>query len=175
MISYAAASSLVGVPLTPRSRLRAVRAHDEADQLVDVGLGRGLDERADIGVWLYALEFGNRSHHGVRLDEVKAGNARDEVGDIGICRLQHNLFRCADLYDDAVLHDRDTVADADGLVEVVRDKHRGLAEFLCQLPELVLQLPADEGIECAERLVHQNDLGVGSDGARQSDALLHSP
>ena len=49
-----------------------------------------------------------------------------------------------------------------------------LPSVLRQLPELVLQLAADQRIERAERLVHQNDLRVGGERAGQSDALLHA-
>ena len=101
-------------------------------------------------------------------------DAGDELGDIGVGRVEHDLLGRADLDDDPVLHDRDAVADADRLVEVVGDEDRGLAEVLGQLAELVLQLAADQRVERAERLVHQDDLRVGGQRTGQPDALLHA-
>ena len=42
------------------------------------------------------------------------------------------------------------------------------------LQQLVLQLLAGHGVERAERLVHQHDLGVVGEHARDRDALLHA-
>ena len=66
------------------------------------------------------------------------------------------------------------VSEADRLVEVVGDEDRGLPHHLGELEELVLKLAADQRVERRERLVHQQDLGVGGHGARQSDALAHA-
>ena len=41
--------------------------------------------------------------------------------------------------------------------------------------KLVLQLAANQRIERREGLIHQQDVGVGGEGARQTDALLHAP
>ena len=44
----------------------------------------------------------------------------------------------------------------------------------CSIEELVLQLVADQRIERRERLVHEQDVGVGGEGAGEADALLHA-
>ena len=80
---------------------------------------------------------------------MEARDAGDELGDIGIGRVQDDLLGGADLDDDAVLHDGDAVADADRLVEVVGDEDGRLAEVLGELAELVLQLAADQRVERA--------------------------
>jgi hypothetical protein len=43
-----------------------------------------------------------------------------------------------------------------------------------ELPELHLQAPARNGIECAERLVHKQGAWARGDGARDPDPLLLS-
>ena len=72
------------------------------------------------------------------------------------------------------LHDGDAVAELQRLVEVVADEDDGLVELLLEIEKLVLELVADQRIERRERLVHEQDVGVGGEGARQADALLHA-
>ena len=120
------------------------------------------------------VEIRDRQHNRVGLDEVQPRDAGDELGDIRVGRVEDDLLRRADLDDHAVLHDRDAVADADRLIEVVGDENGGLAEVLGQLAELVLQLAADQRVERAERLIHQDDFGIGGQRAGEADALLHA-
>jgi len=51
---------------------------------------------------------------------------------------------------------------------------RGLAHGLGQVQELVLQAAADQRVQRRERLVHQQDVGIGGERAGQADALLHA-
>ena len=88
--------------------------------------------------------------------------------------MHDDFLRRTDLHHTAVAHDRDAVADADGLVEIVRDEDGGFLEDLGEAQELVLKLAADERVERAEKArpsaVH---VRVGGKGPRQPDALLH--
>ena len=43
-----------------------------------------------------------------------------------------------------------------------------------QLDELLLHLAADQRVERGERLVHEQHVGVGGEGAGEADALLHA-
>ena len=86
----------------------------------------------------------------------------------------HDRLRRAGLDDPAALHDRDRVADLERLVEIVADEDDGLVQPLLQLEQIVLQLVADQRVEGGERLVHQQDVGVGGEGAGEPDALLHA-
>ncbi|GMA25139.1 hypothetical protein GCM10025864_28980 [Luteimicrobium album] len=61
-----------------------------------------------------------------------------------------------------------------GLVEVVRDEDDRLAERALQLDELLLHLAADQRVQRRERLVHEQDVGVGGERAGQADALAHA-
>src|SRR3990167_10543811 len=93
---------------------------------------------------------------------------------IFIRRRMQDLPRRADLDQLAVLEDRNAIADAHGLVEVVGDEHDGLVQGLLQLEQLVLHLGADQRVEGAEGFVHQDDIGVGRQGAGQAHALAHT-
>ena len=44
----------------------------------------------------------------------------------------------------------------------------------CKQQQFVLQFVADQRIERRERLVHQQDVGVGCEGAREAHSLLHA-
>ncbi len=50
----------------------------------------------------------------------------------------------------------------------------GLSDLFLEGEKFVLKLGADEGIERGERLIHQQDIGIGRKGAGEADALLHA-
>ena len=54
------------------------------------------------------------------------------------------------------------------------DEQDGLLQLLLQGEQLVLQVGPDQRIERRERLVHQQDVGVGGEGAGEADTLLHA-
>src|SRR5262249_20076464 len=51
------------------------------------------------------------------------------------------------------------------------DEHHSLAQGLFKLKKFLLQLGAGDGIERSEGLVHEQDLRISSQGARQADSL----
>ena len=67
---------------------------------------------------------------------------------------------------------RDGVTDLDRLVDVVGDEQDRLAELALQPQQLLLQALADDGVDGAERLVHQQHGRVRGERARHADALL---
>jgi hypothetical protein len=97
-----------------------------------------------------------------------------EVGDVIIGRVHDDIFRGADLHHAPITHDGNAVANAHRLVKVVGDEDGGLLELLRQLDELVLQLAADQRVERAERLVHQQHVRVGCQRAGKAHTLLHA-
>ena len=115
-----------------------------------------------------------RLHDGVGAYDLEARDTRDEVRHVAVRRVQHDLLRRSGLHDAAVAHDGDPVTDTDRFVQIVGDEHGGPVHDRGELHELVLQLAAYEGIEGAERLVHQQDLGIDGERTRESDALLHA-
>ncbi len=58
-----------------------------------------------------------------------------------------DVRRGAHLQDAAPLHDGDAVADAHGLVQVVGDEHHRALALGLQAQQLVLHLPANQGIK----------------------------
>jgi hypothetical protein len=72
----------------------------------------------------------------------------------------------------ALFEDDDLVAQQERLVDVVRDEDDGLVEVALQADGLGLQFLADDRVDGAERLVHQQDVGVGGETAGDADALL---
>src|ERR1700722_10156982 len=86
----------------------------------------------------------------------------------------HDVLRAAGLHDAAAFQDRDLVAELERLIQVVTDEQDGALYPRLQRQQFVLQFAADQRIERRERLVHQQDVGVGGERARQADALLHA-
>ena len=82
-----------------------------------------------------------------------------------------DLLRRADLLDDAVLHNDDTVAQSHGLRLVVGHVDKGGVDALAQLDQLCPHLVAELGVQVGQRLVHQQDLRLPDDGAADSHAL----
>ena len=107
-------------------------------------------------------------------EHVRLGDVGDEVPDVLVGRGADDLVGRADLDDLAVAHDQDPVAQLERLGEVVGDEHHRLADLLVQADDLVLHVAADQGVERGERLVEEQDVGVGGQRARQADALLHA-
>ena len=54
------------------------------------------------------------------------------------------------------------------------DEDDGFFHGALQGDEFVLQFGADERVERGKRLVHEQDIGVGDEGAGEADALLHA-
>src|ERR1700733_14527689 len=97
-----------------------------------------------------------------------------ELGDVIVGGALHDVFGRAGLYDAPAFEDRDLIAELQGLIEVVADEQDGPLHARLQRQQLVLKFAADQGIKRRERLIHQQDVGVGRERARQADALLHA-
>src|SRR2546421_2449303 len=74
--------------------------------------------------------------------------------------------------------DDDPARQEHGFLDGVGDDHervhagRGIAP---QVDDLTTQVFRGEGVERAERLVHEKDFGCDGEGAREADPLLHAP
>src|SRR5438309_473350 len=97
-----------------------------------------------------------------------------ELGDIVVGGALDDVPTGAALHDPAALEDRHLVSELQGLVQIVADEQDRFPDALLQDEEFVLQLPADQGIERGERLIHEQDIRIGGQGACQSHALLHA-
>ena len=108
----------------------------------------------------------------VTLSRLSPRSAPDEVGDEVRRRVAEHLGRRVVLLEHTALaQDGDPVAELHGLVDVVRDEDDRLAHLALEPEELALQPLAGDGVDGAERLVHQQHRGVGAQRARHADAL----
>src|SRR5690348_6042714 len=71
-------------------------------------------------------------------------------------------------------HDDDAVGQIDRLVDIVGDEEDGFAVALPDAQQLRAHHLPDLRIERAERLVHQQDLGLDAERAGDADTLAHS-
>ena len=71
----------------------------------------------------------------------------------------------------AGIEEDDALGEVKGFVEIVSDEQDGFADALEQVAEHGLHLGTGEGIEGAEGLVHEENGGVGGEGAGEADAL----
>ena len=89
-------------------------------------------------------------------------------------RIAFKIAGVADLEDDAILHDRDPVRQAKGLGQVVSHQQHGLAKLLLHAQEFGVQFDPGDGIQGAERLVEENDIGVATQGPGDGHSLTLS-
>src|SRR6218665_213576 len=68
----------------------------------------------------------------------------------------------------------DPASYADRLLDRMGDEEDRKARFVAQLQKLILHGDAGQRIECGERLIHQQDLGLHRHTARNRDTLLHA-
>ena len=81
------------------------------------------------------------------------------------------LLRSAQRDDAAVIHDGDAVAQALGLIHVVRGENDGAARLL-ELVDQVPQMAARLGIEAGGRLVEKQQLRIADQRAGHGQPLL---
>ncbi|MNZ54927.1 hypothetical protein D3C78_728400 [compost metagenome] len=106
---------------------------------------------------------------------MQPGDTGDKFRDVIVRGVEDDLLGRPHLNNRAVLHDRDPVADTNRFVQIVSDEYCRLAQFLGQLAELILQLPANQRVERAERLIHQDHFRVCGDCPGKPYPLLHAP
>ena len=114
-------------------------------------------------------------HHAVGAhDAVNDVGLADEVGHEGVLRLVVNILRSADLLDLARVHDHHGVRHGQGLLLIVGDIDKGDAHGLLDALKLILHVLAQAQVQCAQRLVQQQDLGPVDQSAGDGHALLLS-
>ena len=98
----------------------------------------------------------------------------DEVCHKGIGRLPVNLFRCTDLHDISLVHNRDPVGDSQCLLLVMRNIYGCDAKPSLQLFDRCSHLNTQFGVQVGQGFIHQQNTGFNNKGARQCDPLLLS-
>ncbi len=78
---------------------------------------------------------------------------------------------CGGCNDAARLEQNDSRREEQGFADIVGDEDDGFAEAASERAELALQFGASDGIESAERFVHQQNRRVRGERARDPDAL----
>ena len=104
-----------------------------------------------------------------RLSPRSAPTNRATKSDAGSARISSGGPNCARTPAD--LQDRDEVAHLDRLVDVVGHEQDRLGELLLEAQELVLEPLADDRVDRAERLVHEQHRRVRGERPRHADAL----
>ena len=112
-------------------------------------------------------------HHRLDGQHLGPGDVADERPHVVVGRCSDDLGRRADLHEAPVAHDGDAVAEAQRLDEVVGDEDHRRGHLAAEADDLVLHVPADDGIEGRERLVEQQQLRARGQRPGQADALLH--
>ena len=95
----------------------------------------------------------------------------DKAMDEGGRRAVINLTRPADLLDPALVHHHDAVCDFERFLLIVSHEHRSDMNLLVQRAQPAAQLLSHLGIERTERLVQQQDAGLGGQRSGKCDAL----
>ena len=96
----------------------------------------------------------------------------DELGNEGVLRPLIEFLRRIKLLDDTIIKDRDAVRHCQRLTLVMCDVDECQAHVLVNVLHLDLHLLAQLLVESAQRLVHEDDLGLEHESTRQGDALL---
>ncbi len=71
----------------------------------------------------------------------------------------------------AGLEQGDARGQEQGFTDIVGNEHDGFAETAGERTEFTLKLGAGDGVERAKRLVHEENGGIGGEGAGNADAL----
>src|SRR5690348_268233 len=98
--------------------------------------------------------------------------AADETRDEPRMRAIEQVFGRADLLDPPTVHHDDPVGHRHRFDLVVRDVDRRVPIFVVQAADLEAHLAAEVRVEVRQRLVEQQDAGIGRERARERDALL---
>jgi hypothetical protein len=85
--------------------------------------------------------------------------------------LLEDLRWASDLLDPALAHDDDAIGDLESLFLVVGHEHARDVDLVVEPPQPLTELLPDLGVERAERLVEEQHLRLGGEGAGERDPL----
>src|SRR5262249_44883081 len=95
----------------------------------------------------------------------------EKVGHEFCAGAEVEVFRWADLFDEAAVHDGEMVRHREGFTLVVGDEEEGDADASLKGFELDAHLLATLRVEGGKGLVEEKDVGLEDDGAGEGDAL----
>ena len=157
--------------LLPRENPTQREVPRDQEHCVDAVIHHGVQRRA--GTLPLVHHHVRLPHDRLRPDYPCPRHVPHELGYVVVGRQRYDLLRRTLLDDLPVPHDGDAVTDFESFVQVVRDEDNGLVKFRLKGDELVLHLPSYERVKAAERLVHEQYVGVHRQRPRKSDPLLH--
>src|SRR4026209_1231759 len=82
-----------------------------------------------------------------------------------------NIFRCTNLFNSPLIHDRHEIGYFHGFFLVMCYEHTGNVNFVVEPAEPHAQFLTDPGIEGTERLVQKKDLGFNRKSSCECDTL----
>ena len=152
---------------------QAVPGAAASQRPVHFGMDRAalLADKAGLGGHPFSLASAHRSPH-LHLDR-PLGAAVDELVDIGVAGMV-DLGGRAVPDDAALVQHRDAVGDLARADHVVGDRDRGGAELAHAFDDQLVDHVGHDRVEPGGRLVEEDDLGLGGDGAGERHALLHA-
>ena len=103
--------------------------------------------------------------------QVKLVDMTEEARAVQVCRVTVDLARRPHLDEPPLVHDGDAVAKRHGLLAVMRHEQHRDAKAALDVAHLATHAQAQVGVEVAERLVKQKDLGPQHERAREGHAL----
>ena len=89
---------------------------------------------------------------------VKPGNSRHQTFRIGVPRLTQHIARTPEFYQTSCVHDADMVREKASQSEIVGHNNLRYTAFHAQLLQFTGDLQLDRGVQCAGRLVAEQDL-----------------
>ena len=85
-----------------------------------------------------------------------------------------DILGAADLFDAAIVHDNDLVCQRQRFILGVRDMNEGNSQLTLQPLEFRAHAQTQERIKRGQRLIEQQDRGIGNEGAGKRHTLLLS-
>ncbi len=129
------------------------------------GVNRGVGRRAVDGG---ELDRADRDEREAADQRAFAEEARHKCR----LRMREQLLRRRELLEHAALRQqRDAVAKLDRLIDVVGHEDDRLAHHPLEAEQLVLKAVARDRVDGSEGLVHEQDVGIGAECPRHTDAL----
>src|SRR5258705_1688683 len=98
-------------------------------------------------------------------------NRRQQGACVRVARRREQIGTACVLHHATEVEDEDAPGDPSHDREVVTDEDQGETQFAAQLGEEIDDLPLNGDVECAQRLVTDQELRRTDDGARDGDAL----
>src|SRR5262245_23496749 len=113
-----------------------------------------------------------RQTNAVAINPRDGRHGREERFGVRVVRRRQHRVACASFDDAAAIHDGDAIGEVGDHRDVVRDQEIGDIEAIAQVSKQIDDGSLYGNIERGDWLVADNELRLGSNGTRDTDALL---